>query len=75
MSVILDQFDNSRRLLRLGVSANVRSAAYRPARIARILRGLLESREVGERCRHCAARMGEDKPFEKVCRALERLRS
>jgi UDP:flavonoid glycosyltransferase YjiC (YdhE family) len=72
--VILDQFDNSRRLLRLGVSANVRSAAYRPARIARILRGLLESPEVAEHCRHYAARMAEDRPFEKVCLALERLR-
>src|SRR5262249_38426691 len=73
--VILDQFDNSRRLLRLGVSANVRSASYRPARIARLLRGLLESRQVAERCRHYAARMSEDRPFEKVCRAIERLRT
>jgi UDP:flavonoid glycosyltransferase YjiC (YdhE family) len=72
--VILDQFDNSRRLFRLGVSANVRSAAYRPARIARVLRGLLESPEVAERCRHYAARMCEGRPFEKVCRAIERLR-
>jgi UDP:flavonoid glycosyltransferase YjiC (YdhE family) len=72
--VILDQFDNSRRLLRLGVSANVRSAAYRPARIARILLGLLESPEVAARCRHYAAHTCQEKPFEKVCLAIELLR-
>ncbi|MDB5307684.1 MAG: glycosyl transferase [Gemmataceae bacterium] len=70
---LLDQFDNSRRLLRLGVSANVRAAAYRPAAVARRLRGLLESPEVGERCRYYAGRMRDEKPFEKVCYALERL--
>ena len=38
---VLDQFDNSRRLLRLGVSANVNAAAFRPAHVARLLRGLM----------------------------------
>ena len=71
--MVLDQFDNSRRLQRLGVSANVRSSAYRPAGITRMLRQLLESPEVAERCRHYAARLREDRPFEKVCLALEQL--
>jgi rhamnosyltransferase subunit B len=71
--VILDQFDNSRRLLRLGVSANLRSAAYRPGHVARGLRGLLESPEVRDRCRHYAALMRSDPPFEKACLAIERL--
>jgi UDP:flavonoid glycosyltransferase YjiC (YdhE family) len=71
--MILDQFDNSRRLLRLGVSANVRAAAYRPATITRRLRELLESPAVAERCRHFAALSCEDRPFEKACLALERL--
>ncbi len=71
--MILDQFDNSRRLFRLGVSANVRAAAYRPARIARLLQGLLESPAVAARCRQYAALSREDKPFEKVCLALEHL--
>jgi rhamnosyltransferase subunit B len=73
--MVLDQFDNSRRLQRLGVSATVRSSAYRPAGITRMLRHLLESPEVAERCRHYAARIHEDKPFEKACVALERLHS
>jgi rhamnosyltransferase subunit B len=73
--MVLDQFDNSRRLQRLGVSANVRSSAYRPAAITRVLRHLLESPAVAERCRHYAARSHEDKPFEKACVALERLYS
>lgn len=72
--MILDQFDNSRRLHRLGVSANVRAAAYRPATIARHLRRLLESPEVAARCRHYAALSRQEKPFEKVCLALEQLR-
>ncbi len=71
--MILDQFDNSRRLLRLGVSANVRAAAYRPASVARLLRGLLQSPTVAARCRHYAALSREEKPFEKACLALERL--
>jgi rhamnosyltransferase subunit B len=70
---VLDQFDNSRRLLRLGVSANVRAAAFRPARIARLLRGLLESPGVAARCRYYAARQREETPFAKACLALERL--
>ncbi|HTU93489.1 MAG TPA: glycosyltransferase [Gemmataceae bacterium] len=71
--MILDQFDNSRRLYRLGVSANVRAAAYRPATVARLLRGLLESPAVAKRCRRYAALSREDKPFEKACLALEQL--
>lgn len=70
---LLDQFDNSRRLLRLGVSANLRATAYRPGRVARRLRGLLESPEVRDRCRYYAGRVRDEEPFETVCRALERL--
>jgi rhamnosyltransferase subunit B len=70
---ILDQFDNSRRLLRLGVSANLRAAAYRTAAVAALLGELIQSPKVAERCRSFASRLQEDKPFEKVCLALERL--
>jgi rhamnosyltransferase subunit B len=71
--MVLDQFDNSRRLLRLGISANVPSSAYRPAAVARLLRDLLESSEAAQRCRDYASRMREDRPFEKACLALEKL--
>jgi rhamnosyltransferase subunit B len=71
--MILDQLDNSRRLFRLGVSANVRESAYRPATIARLLGELLESPEIAARCRLYAALCREDRPFEKVCLALEQL--
>jgi UDP:flavonoid glycosyltransferase YjiC (YdhE family) len=71
--MILDQFDNSRRLFRLGVSANVRAAAYRPATVARLLRELLESAAVAARCRYYAALSREDRPFHTVCLALEQL--
>ncbi len=71
--VMLDQFDNSRRLLRLGVSANMRAIAFHPERVTRILRGLLESPKVHERCRNYAARMREERPFDRVCVALEQM--
>ena len=53
----------------------MRSSAYRPAGVTRMLRRLLESPEVAEHCRHYAARIREDTPFEKACVALERLQS
>lgn len=71
--VMLDQFDNSRRLVRLGVSANLRASAYRPDRVSRILSDLLTSPTVAATCRHYAARQCEQRPFENVCGALERL--
>jgi UDP:flavonoid glycosyltransferase YjiC (YdhE family) len=70
---MLDQFDNSRRLLRLGVSANLRGRAYGPRRAVPILRQLLDSPTVAERCRHYAAQCRLDKPFAAACLALERL--
>ena len=70
---LLDQFDNSRRLLRLGVSAHLRASSYRAAKVARVLRKLLDSAETAERCRHYAALCRQEKPFEEACRALEQL--
>ena len=69
----LDQFDNSRRLHSLGVSANVRPADYRPARITPVLKKLLESPEVADRCRYYADCQRAERPFEKACLALEQL--
>jgi UDP:flavonoid glycosyltransferase YjiC (YdhE family) len=71
--VALDQFDNSRRLHRLGVSVNLRAAEYRPERVARLVRGLLESREVAQRCRLFAALQRAERSFEKACLAIEQL--
>jgi UDP:flavonoid glycosyltransferase YjiC (YdhE family) len=71
--VMLDQFDNSRRLLRLGVSANLRSSAYTLDRVSQELRHLLESPTVAERCRHYADCCRRGDPFANVCQALEQL--
>jgi UDP:flavonoid glycosyltransferase YjiC (YdhE family) len=71
--VMLDQFDNSRRLLRLGVSANLRSSAYTLDRVSRVLRDLLESPAVAERCRHFSQRCRQEHAFATVCQALEQL--
>ena len=52
---------------------NLRAADYRPARATQLVRGLLESPEVAVRCRQYADRQRAERPFEKVCLALERL--
>lgn len=70
---ILDQFDNSRRLLRLGVSANMRSSAYRPDRVTRVLKALLNSPIVAERCRHYAELCRQEPPFATACQTLEQM--
>ncbi|HWG45728.1 MAG TPA: nucleotide disphospho-sugar-binding domain-containing protein [Gemmataceae bacterium] len=70
---MLDQFDNSRRLLRLGVSSNLRWTPYRPRKVARLLSGLLNSPEVRQNCHDYAVRCRADQPFEKACIALEHL--
>jgi UDP:flavonoid glycosyltransferase YjiC (YdhE family) len=69
----LDQPDNCRRLQGLGVSASLRPRAYRPHRVAGILRHLLDSPAVAERCRFYAMRCREANALEKACRALEQL--
>ena len=71
--VMLDQFDNSRRLLRLGVSANLRASAYRPDQVTRVLQNLLHSPAVTERCRHYAERCRRENAFVTACEALEQL--
>jgi UDP:flavonoid glycosyltransferase YjiC (YdhE family) len=70
---MLDQFDNSRRLLRLGVSANMRSSAYRPDHVTRVLNELLNSPIVAERCRHYAELCRQEPRFATACQALEQM--
>jgi rhamnosyltransferase subunit B len=70
---LLDQFDNSRRLSRLGVSSNLGWTLYRPRKVARLLKSLLDSPEVRRNCLDYAARCRADQPFAKACSALELL--
>jgi UDP:flavonoid glycosyltransferase YjiC (YdhE family) len=68
-----DQPDNSERLARLGVSRVVKPKSYAAARVATLVRGLMDSADVQARCREFAGRMAAADPFALACDALERL--
>lgn len=68
-----DQPDNSERLARLGASRVVKPRSYTAQRVAPLVRGLLESAEVQERCQALARLMAAADPFGAACDALERL--
>ncbi|HEX2473477.1 MAG TPA: glycosyltransferase [Lacipirellulaceae bacterium] len=68
-----DQFDNSRRLVRLGVAKEISRRAFRGAAVAGVLSPLLESSEAGARCREFAARCDGPAALAAACDALEEL--
>ena len=68
-----DQFDNSRRVVRLGVGAELSVKQFNGARVAHELTRLLDSPEVASRCRDLAARCDGPAALAAACRALEEL--
>ncbi len=68
-----DQFDNSRRLVRLGVAQEISRRAFRGTAVAAALSTLLESFEVAARCREFAARCDGPAALAAACDALEEL--
>lgn len=68
-----DQFDNSRRLVRLGVAEEISVRRFRGPRVADTLSRLLDSSTVEDRCRHWAARCNGPAARAAACDALERL--
>ena len=73
VAMVYDQPNNSQRLLRLGVSSNLKPRAYQPARVEAELRRLLESREVANQCSMYAERMRHEQGVARACDALEEL--
>jgi UDP:flavonoid glycosyltransferase YjiC (YdhE family) len=68
-----DQFDNARRLVRLGVAKEISRRAFRGAAVAATLSPLLESSEVAARCQALAARCDGPAALHAACDALEEL--
>lgn len=68
-----DQFDNSRRLARLGVAEEVSVKAFRTPAVAAALERLLSSRDVAVKCRAFAERCDGPASLTAACVALEQL--
>jgi UDP:flavonoid glycosyltransferase YjiC (YdhE family) len=68
-----DQFDNSRRLVQLGVAKEISVRAFNGLRIAATLNPLIESPTVAARCRELAARCNGQAALSSACDALEEL--
>lgn len=70
-----DQFDNSRRLVRLGVGKEISMRRFRGPAIAAALAPLVESPSVAFKCRELAARCDGPAALAAACAALEQLAS
>jgi rhamnosyltransferase subunit B len=68
-----DQFDNSRRIVRLGVGAEVSVRDFSGPQVADALAPLLASSDVASRCRDLAERCDGPASLAGACRALEEL--
>jgi UDP:flavonoid glycosyltransferase YjiC (YdhE family) len=68
-----DQFDNSRRLARLGVGEEISVRAFRTPAVVAALDRLLSSPSVAESCRTFAARCDGSSSLTAACVALESL--
>lgn len=68
-----DQFDNSRRLVELGVGEEISVRKFRGEAIAKALARLMASSVVAERCRELAPRCDGPTAIASACDRLERL--
>jgi rhamnosyltransferase subunit B len=68
-----DQFDNSRRLVRLGVGEEISVRAFRGPAIAAALERLFNSAQVSTNCRALAARCNGRAALTAACVELEKL--
>ncbi len=68
-----DQFDNSRRLVRLGVAKEISVRRFSGRSVADALLALMNSPTVAARCRELAARCKGPAALSAACDALEKL--
>jgi UDP:flavonoid glycosyltransferase YjiC (YdhE family) len=68
-----DQFDNSRRLVRLGVAKEISVRSFTGAKVAETLKALMDSPTVASRCRDLASRCNGPAALSAACNALEEL--
>jgi UDP:flavonoid glycosyltransferase YjiC (YdhE family) len=68
-----DQFDNSRRIVRLGVGQEISVRQFTGERVADRLAALLSSSGVASQCRDYASRCNGPAALTAACEALEQL--
>jgi UDP:flavonoid glycosyltransferase YjiC (YdhE family) len=68
-----DQFDNSRRLVRLGVAQEISVRRFRGRIVADALNRLLDDQSVAARCQKLAARCDGPSALAAACNALDQL--
>jgi UDP:flavonoid glycosyltransferase YjiC (YdhE family) len=68
-----DQFDNSRHLVRLGVSAEIPVKKFHGQTVAPTLDRLIGSPEVATKCQHVASQCDGPAAIARACDALETL--
>jgi rhamnosyltransferase subunit B len=68
-----DQPDNARRMRRLKVARVIRQGSYRPVRVARKLRDMLEEPQFAERAQTVSSELGSEDGVSAACDALEKL--
>ncbi len=68
-----DQPDNARRMRRLGVSRTIQRTSYKPARVARRVRAMLDEPEFGARAAQVAQQIAGEDGTKMACDALEAL--
>jgi UDP:flavonoid glycosyltransferase YjiC (YdhE family) len=68
-----DQFDNGNRLARLGVAKMIPPRDARPARLAKLIRTLLDSAIVAHQCRYWRSRIDLDEGLRRAADCVEEL--
>ncbi len=68
-----DQPDNARRMKRLGVANVIQKASYKPRRVTREVRAILDDRDVAQNAARVAAQMRGEDGVKNACDALETL--
>jgi rhamnosyltransferase subunit B len=68
-----DQFDNARRLQRLGVARTVKAHKYTARSATRELSLLLTDESVGKACGECSQRLKNDDSMMRTCELIETL--
>ena len=68
-----DQPDNARRMRRLKVSRTIRKASYKPARVTRKLKEMLEESKFAQRAKIVAQQVCREDGVKTACDALESL--
>ena len=68
-----DQPDNARRMKRLGVSRTIQKSAYKPSRVAPVLRAMLEEPLFAQNAHAVAQQLSKEDGVKTACDALEAL--